>query len=141
MLYTRVVLSSIPSFLSSILRVFAKLFVFLSISCFAFLGAFYMVVLYCHGVTSGNSHKAIYISLYFCQEIITYFFVDRILSMSLLRWSRKSFLILANSISLIISHISFSKTWKFSFCGGVATDLNPKFLQLLLSFSVFSLQI
>ena len=100
-----------------------------------------MFVLYCHGVTSGNSHKAIYISLYFCQEIITYFFVDRILSMSLLRWSRKLFLILANSISLIISHISFSKTWRFSFCGGVATDLNPKFLQLLLSFSVFSLQI
>ena len=39
------------------------------------------------------------------------------------------FLILVNSIFLIISYISFSKAFKSSFCVDVDTVLNPKFLQ------------
>ena len=47
---------------------------------------------------------------------------------------------LINSIFLIISYISFSNAFKYSFCGGVAEVLKPKLSNCLLSFCPLSLQ-
>ena len=90
---------------------------------FAFLGVFmYVCVMLPWSnfwqFSQDNSYKFIHLS-----ANTDTFFDDRILSMSLFKWSRNSFLILVNSI--------FLRTYRFQrhsgppFCGGVTNVLNP----------------
>ena len=93
-----------------------------------------MFVWYCCVTVSYSSPWPVDINLYFYLQMVIH------LWRSCLSLSWKSFLISINSVFLIISYISFSNAFKYSFCGSAAEFLKAKLVNRLLSSWPFSLQ-